>query len=970
MFCNGFSVVCLCTLTAGVDAFTGTSGNDSFVADETAAAQISVADSISGGLGNDNFTIVNSKGVLPIMSGIETITLNTIADSVNVDASAIVGLTKLAVIASAGTNNFTVGAGASVSLAGTTIDAGGNGDADINVVFDAAATTATLTLNAIASATANSSLGVTGAKLTTLNIATTGAASTVQELEIGGNAAAKSSNIATLVVTGDKKLTITEGVDLLTAVANTIDTTGLTGDLDLGSGVAALDAKQDLTFKGGNGVNTVTFVDVDVDASVTATFGSGKDAITLTDATGSVSINTGAGDDTLTISELDSKFNATDKETASFDLGAGDDTLVIATALTAANLASGVTLAGGDGTDTLKIYNAEYVKLFDATTDVAVTSIETLNAVDAGTYDVSKVASLTGVTLSGAVAYTLTNLTAAQAQNITFTNDPTTGTAESVALKDATGKADILTLTYAHATADTAIVNDTLTVTGFETVNLVNNNTKGAVTTAFAAGANATALNLTGTGTATNTVNTTNLTALKTFDASGAAGVVALTTAASQAGTFTLSGYADTVALTASTGAATFALGAGKDTLTGAQADIAAATINGGADSDTLVVSDDATTTATLTIADSTFANVTGVEVLDVGSKNIGATAWTLGGYANAIATANAGVLTATATTTGGTDDADGYTLDATGLSVTNAINFTLKDTAVAAGKAAALKVTSGAGADTISVTETLANSKATITIDAGAGDNTVTTSSVIGANKVTTGAGNDTITVTSTEGVAASSVVISAGAGADTISVTTKLAAGADSAVSITAGTGADTITISGVATGVAAAKNYVNVITKEGDTTATAYDTITGYYLGAGSTRKADLLSFDDAAATVAVASNATTDGTNVNTIMSHKIASGVVTFDDVNSYAAALTVTSSNLQDVLTYLGTNTTAGDAVAFTYDAAADGTVDGTFVYANGTTTDMVVYLVGVTGTSVSAVNAATAGLIAIANIA
>lgn len=950
----------------------GTAGNDSFVADETAAAVVSVADSISGGLGIDNFTIFNSKGVLPTISGIETITLNTIADGVNMDVSVVAGLTKLSVIASAGTNNFTVGAGAAVSLANTTIDAGADGAADINVVYDAAATTASLTLNAIASATADSSLGITGAKLTTLNITTTGAASTVQELEMGGNSGAKSSNIATLVVTGDKKLTITEGVDLLTAVANSIDTTGLTGDLDLGAGVAALDAKQDLTFKGGNGVNTVTFVDVDVDASVTATFGSGKDAITLTDATGSVSINTGAGDDTLTISELDSKFNATDKETASFDLGAGDDTLVIATAVTAANLTSGVTFAGGDGTDTLKIYNGEYVKLFDATTDVTVTSFETLHTVDAGTFDVSKVSGISKVTVAGianGAAASYTNLTAAQAINISLITDPTTGDALTLALKDATGKADVLTLTVAHATADTAITNDAMVVAGFETVNIVNNDGKGAVTSAFGTAAETTTLSISGTGTGKHTVNTANLTALKTFDASAAAGVVALTTAASQTGTFTMSGFADTVALTASTGAATFALGAGKDTLTGKQADIAAAIINGGADSDTLVVSDTIASNSLLTIADATFANVTDIQTIDI-SGSLGAVTWTLGGYANAIATANSGVLTATATTKLSTLAADGYTLDATGLSVTNAINFTLKDAAVDASKAAALKVTSGAGADTISVTETVANSKATITIDAGAGNNTVTTSSVIGANKVTTGAGADTITVTSTEGVAAGSVVISAGAGADTISVTTKLAAAADSAVSITAGTGADTIKLAGVADGTVAAFNYVNIITKEGDSTAAAYDTISNYYLGAGNTRKADLLSFDDAAATVAVASNATTDGTNVNTIQAHKIVSGVVTFDDVNTYAAALTVTSSNLQDVLTYLGTNTTAGDAVAFAYDAAADGTVDGSFVFVNGTTTDMVVYLVGVTGTSVSATNDVTAGLIAILNIA
>jgi len=962
------------TLTASPETLTGTAGNDYFVADETAAAMVSVADSISGGSGIDNFSIFNSKGVLPTISGIETITLNTIADGVNMDVSVAAGLTKLSVIASAGTNNFTVGAGAAVSLATTIIDAGGDDAADINVVYDAAATTASLTLNAITSGTTASSLGITGAKLTTLNIATTGAASTVQELEIGGNAAAKSSNIATLIVTGDKKLTITEGVDLLTAVANTIDTTGLTGDLDLGSGVAALDAKQDLTVKGGNGVNTVKFVDVHVDASVTATFGSGKDDITLTDATGSVSIITGDGDDALTISELDSKFNATDKETASFNLGAGDDTLTIATGLTQANLASGVSFIGGDGSgDTIKILNAEYLTLFDATTDVTVTGFETLDTRDSGTFDVSKVAGITKVIVAGiadSATVSLTNLNAAQASNVSLITDPTTGDALTVALKDATGLSDVLNLTVAHATANTAVVNNAMVVTGFETVNIINTNGTGTITSKIGTGGNTTTVNLSGAGTGKHTFDTANLSKLTAFNASAIGGALDLTTAASQAATFTLSEFVDAVTLTASTGAAKFALGAGKDTLKGAQADIAVATIDGGGDSDTVTISNDATTAATLTIADSTFANITNVEVLDVGSSNIGATSWTLGGYANAIAAANGGVLTATATTTGGTADADGYTLDSTGLAITNAINFTLKDTAVTAAKTNALKVTSGAGSDTISITESKANSVATITVDAGNGNNTVTTSSVLGKNAITTGTGNDIITATSTEMTTADAIKITSGAGNDTIKVTTSTAGAADGQVNITAGTGVDSLTLD--LKNAATAKQFAIITTKEGDSnsTITGYDSITGYYLGAGATRQADRLSFDDGTATVAVVTDGTTDGTNVNSIQSHKIATGIITFDDVNSFAAAETVTSSNLADVLSYLAVNTVAGDAVAFAYDAAKDGTVDGSFVFVNGTTTDMLVYLVGVTGTSVSTTAGATAGLINIANIA
>ena len=65
-------------------------------------------------------------------------------------------------------------------------------------------------------------------------------------------------------------------------------------------------------------------------------------------------------------------------------------------------------------------------------------------------------------------------------------------------------------------------------------------------------------------------------------------------------------------------------------------------------------------------------------------------------------------------------------------------------------------------------------------------------------------------------------------------------------------------------------------------------------------------------------------------------------------------------------MTYLDANVAAGKTVAFTYDAAGDGTVDGTFVFDSHATLDTLVYLVGVTGTSIGATGT-TSGLIGIA---
>jgi hypothetical protein len=74
--------------------------------------------------------------------------------------------------------------------------------------------------------------------------------------------------------------------------------------------------------------------------------------------------------------------------------------------------------------------------------------------------------------------------------------------------------------------------------------------------------------------------------------------------------------------------------------------------------------------------------------------------------------------------------------------------------------------------------------------------------------------------------------------------------------------------------------------------------------------------------------------------------------------------VTINSANLSDALAYLATNiSTASDTVAFAYDSTNSGTANGTFVFQQGTN-DSVVLLTDVVGTSLSATNATTAGLI------
>lgn len=898
-----------------------------------------MADVLNGGARTDSLTIYNSKGVAPQMSAIESLTLNTIADIVNFNASNATGLTSLNVISAGGTNTFTVGAGVGVSIANTTTDNGtDDGTGDVIVAYDATATSASLTLNKLASGGANSEFQITGATLTTLNIATTGAASTIEEIVLP-------ANVGSLVITGDQKLTITDAFGLATNAttkANAITSTGLTRDLSYK--LSALGANQNLTIAAGNGVNTVTIADVNVDGSVTATFGSGKDVITLTDATGSVSINTGDGADKVTVSELDSKYNSTDKETASINLGAGDDTLVIDTGLTDANLTSGVTFAGGDGIDTLNIDNTEYLALFNAATDVTVSGFEklALQNGDSGTFDLSKVSggTMTTVVLGEGVntggALVISNAAAGLTLDWALKDASTTaGGAIDVSLKDASGSADAVTLNVTLTDSNDAV--DSLVIADFEvkadanskTVETLNIAVDGALTATTAATvktaasqyAQITSLDLSG------GVTTVNISGDGSTKINGYANASTLVTvdASKSSGNNSLSVAAGT----------TFVGGTGTDTFTGTQAQFAAITsLTGGTGTDTVAITDTAVTTATLTIDDKAFKNVAAAEAISFRGANAGDFSWTLGGYANTFATNNSGVITATATALVAGNAGDDITVDASGLSGTNAINLTLKDTAANAIDAIAITITGSAGGDTLKIEEAKASSAAVISVDGGAGNDTITvtvTANHGGTVTIAGGAGDDTITGS------AIADTITGGAGADTI--TSGL--GADS---VTGGTGADKITL----TEATAAQD--TVVVAAGDSTTTAWDVITGFALGDGSAGDEDVLDF--AGAAVQATDAAGVNGTDFGSIKSHTVSNGVVTFDDVDTFATALVVNSTNLTDVVGYLTANITTNlHSVAFAYDSNGDGTAEDTIVFNNNATGDSLVQLVGVVAT-------------------
>lgn len=214
-------------------------------------------------------------------------------------------------------------------------------------------------------------------------------------------------------------------------------------------------------------------------------------------------------------------------------------------------------------------------------------------------------------------------------------------------------------------------------------------------------------------------------------------------------------------------------------------------------------------------------------------------------------------------------------------------------------------------------------------------------------------GDGNDVVLGTST----AVGVTFSGGKGNDAF-------VGLKSVINdVTGGVGADVIVLANDGTKVADTTATM-VRVADGDSTASAYDTVYGFSTAAAATNKLDLVFTTIQANTVG------TNGTDAGSIKSHAITNGVVTFDDADTFAAAVAVGTGasqlSLTDALTYLATNLQGTSAtVGFAYDGNGDGdttdAVDSFFVFQDGAS-DTVIQLVGIAaanGANVAAVAAA-----------
>jgi len=471
-----------------------------------------------------------------------------------------------------------------------------------------------------------------------------------------------------------------------------------------------------------------------------------------------------------------------------------------------------------------------------------------------------------------------------------------------------------------------------ITVTGFETVNVVENGGPTAT-----AGANRTATVAVLTGATLNDVNLigravtiTNLGTTVPVDIDGTAltgngnaltagTIQGLTVGGSAVAGSTIRGSEVNDSMTIGAEGSTYLGNGGNDAFSATMALINAdgstdLVINGGEGTDTVTL----TNTTGLTMADTHFTNLSNMEGLTLQNTGAADTSITTGAAFNS-AFANGAVITS-------------------------------------GNIAATQDITFAGGLSTVDTTVTIA-----ATTQSGVLTET---------NSITTGSGADTVTYTDTGWVgdniannAQGTLVFDTRAGNDTISVTvgTNVANGnaTGQSITITGGAGTDSITKVGTNANVAVGATHFNHAA--GDSSTTAWDTITGFDVGTAGTFS-DLLEFEGTAAVSDF--TATVD---FGVIKSHAHATaGVITFDDTADFSTALIISATNIADVVGYLKANAGANDVAAFLYDADGDGTADGTMVFHQSSSAggaDDMVLLAGVTTVATVVLGGAAASL-------
>ncbi|WP_430436387.1 beta strand repeat-containing protein [Oceanibaculum nanhaiense] len=362
--------------------------------------------------------------------------------------------------------------------------------------------TQAITLSSLAAGT---TVGVKGDGSMTHGGTTFTMAAATNAVAIAIDGGVKGGNI-TRNATGEAAVTITS-----TGAANTVGTV----DLDTGTAVKSvtIDATTNLTanlaadYAASSTLTIKGAGVVDVDGAALSA------AITTVDASGSTGgakVLVDQGDTTV-----DTKFTG----------GSGNDTLDVGKVVYSSTT---LTATGGDGTDTIKMNDQAALT---STTAKYITGFEVLELSDDNdgaldTFDMSLMSTLTSLKLnadSAADGYSITNMSATQAGNVTIAGTlavtPTFGVTGAATV----GQLDTLSIAINDgATAVNVLTVANLTAAGVETINLALTDS---LTLSAATGLGAmTAMNLTGAGVANITTGALTLNVNSTIDASALTG--------------------------------------------------------------------------------------------------------------------------------------------------------------------------------------------------------------------------------------------------------------------------------------------------------------------------------------------------------------------------------------------------------------------------------------------------------------
>ena len=265
-----------------MDNRTGTSGDDTFSADNTAETQLSVADVIDGGAGTDTLKVYSDAApgftIGESITNIENLYINGEVKTLDLSKNGFTSVEFDSDATSAAADHvITVGSGMTITLDSITDgDTAGDGAAsgEIEITGASTVTSVALVVDGVGASAQDLDINVTSASITSLSIRSSGTVSTDKNFLGIVNSGAK---LDTLTITGDKLLNAS--LDAVTTL-KTITATTSTG----GVMVNVTGSTLDVTFTGGTDNDTL-IVGADLDTSDVIDGGAGTDTVSISDAT-------------------------------------------------------------------------------------------------------------------------------------------------------------------------------------------------------------------------------------------------------------------------------------------------------------------------------------------------------------------------------------------------------------------------------------------------------------------------------------------------------------------------------------------------------------------------------------------------------------------------------------------------------------------------------------------------------------